>query len=158
MQAEQLLQSQNYEQSIQLAGASMQSARRIYYAAMQQALMRQMAIAAEQRRQRVRMAAPPWNGVSFGAAAATRRGRRDPRQRGQRKSRRSRPGTSPARASAVVERHGAGELVIRAHQWNWAASSATMRELDRSSRLFAVTSCEIDHDSGQDLEGHRGTI
>ena len=71
MQAEQLLQAQNYEQSIQLAGAGMQSARQIYYAAMQQALMRQMAMAAEQRRQSVRMAAPAWNGVSFGAAAAT---------------------------------------------------------------------------------------
>jgi hypothetical protein len=71
MQAEQLLQGQNYEQSIQVGGASMQSARRIYYAAMQQALMRQMAIAAEQRRQSVRMAAPAWNGVSFGATAAT---------------------------------------------------------------------------------------
>jgi TPM domain len=71
MQAEQLLQGQNYEQSIQLAGASMQTAQRIYYDAMQQALMRQMAVAAEQRRQSVRMAAPAWNGVSFGAAAAT---------------------------------------------------------------------------------------
>jgi hypothetical protein len=71
MQARQLLQSQNYEQSIQLAGAGMQSARQIYYAAMQQALLRQMATAAEQRRQSVRMAAPAWNGVSFGAAAAT---------------------------------------------------------------------------------------
>ena len=71
MQAQQLLQSQNYEQSIQLAGAGMQSARQIYYAAMQQALMRQMTMAAEQRRQSVRMAAPAWNGVSFGAAAAT---------------------------------------------------------------------------------------
>jgi hypothetical protein len=71
MQAEQLLQGQNYEQSIQLGGASMQSARRIYYAAMQQAFMRQMAVAAEQRRQSVRMAAPAWNGVSFGATAAT---------------------------------------------------------------------------------------
>ena len=71
MQAEQLLQAQNYEQSIQLAGASMQAARRIYYDAMQQALMRQMAVAAEQRRQSVRTAAPAWNGVSFGAAAAT---------------------------------------------------------------------------------------
>ena len=49
----------------------MQTARRIYYDAMQQALMRQMAVAAEQRRQSVRMAAPAWNGVSFGAAAAT---------------------------------------------------------------------------------------
>ena len=66
LQAEQLLQSQNYEQSIQLAGAGMQSARQIYYAAMQQAFMRQMTMAAEQRRQSVRMSAPPWNGVSFG--------------------------------------------------------------------------------------------
>ena len=71
MQAEQLLQAQNYEQSIQTAGSGMQSARKIYYAAMQQALMRQMTMAAEQRRQNVRMAAPAWNGVSFGAAAAT---------------------------------------------------------------------------------------
>ena len=71
MQAQQLLQTQNYEQSIQLAGAAMQSARQIYYAAMQQVLMQQAAMAAEQRRQSVRMAAPAWNGVSFGAAAAT---------------------------------------------------------------------------------------
>jgi hypothetical protein len=71
MQAEQLLQGQNYEQSIQVAGASMQAARRIYYDAMQKALMRQMAVAAEQRRQSVRATAPAWNGVSFGAAAAT---------------------------------------------------------------------------------------
>jgi hypothetical protein len=70
-QAQQLLQSQNYEQSIQLAGSAMQSAQQIYYSAMQQALMRQMAMAAEQRRQSVRMTAPAWNGVSFGAAAAT---------------------------------------------------------------------------------------
>ncbi len=71
MQAQQLLQAQNYEQSIQLAGAAMQSARQVYYAAMQQALLRQTAMAAEQRRQSVRMAAPAWNGVSFGAAATT---------------------------------------------------------------------------------------
>jgi hypothetical protein len=71
MQAQQLLQAQNYEQSIQLAGAGMQSARQVYYAAMQQALLRQTAMAAEQRRQNVRTAAPAWNGVSFGAAAAT---------------------------------------------------------------------------------------
>ncbi len=71
MQAEQLLQSQNYEQSIQLAGAGMNAARRVYYAAMQQAMMQQAAIAAERRRASVRMSAPAWNGVSFGAAAAT---------------------------------------------------------------------------------------
>jgi hypothetical protein len=71
MQAQQLLQAQNYEQSIQLAGAGMQSARQVYYAAMQQALLQQMATSAEQRRRSVRMAAPAWNGVSFGAAAAT---------------------------------------------------------------------------------------
>jgi hypothetical protein len=69
--ARELLQSQNYEQSIQLAGAAMQAARQMYYTAMQQAFLRQMTMAAEQRRQAARMAAPPWNGVSFGAAAAT---------------------------------------------------------------------------------------
>jgi hypothetical protein len=71
IEAQQYLQSQNYEQSIQTAGAAMQSARQLYYAAMQQALLRQMSMAADQRRQNVRMSAPPWNGVSFGAAAAT---------------------------------------------------------------------------------------
>jgi hypothetical protein len=71
MQAQQLLQSQNYEQSIQLAGASMQSARQVYYAAMQHALMRQMTMAAEERRRVARVAASSWNGVSVGAAAAT---------------------------------------------------------------------------------------
>jgi uncharacterized membrane protein YgcG len=70
-QAQQLLQNQNYEQSIKLAGAGMQQARQVYYTAMQHAYMRQMSMAAEQRRQAARMAAPPWNGVSFGAAAAT---------------------------------------------------------------------------------------
>jgi len=71
LQAQQLLQSQNYEQAIQLAGSAIQTARQVYYAAMQQALMRQMTLAAEQRRQAARMAAPSWNGVSVGAAAAT---------------------------------------------------------------------------------------
>jgi hypothetical protein len=70
-QAEQLLQSQNYEQSIQFAGAAMQSARQTYYTLMQQEFMRRMAMGAEARRRAVRMSAPPWNGVSFGAAAAT---------------------------------------------------------------------------------------
>ncbi len=51
MQAEQLLQSQNYEQSIQCAGSATQLARQVYYAAMQQAMMQQEAAAmAEQRR------------------------------------------------------------------------------------------------------------
>ena len=71
MQAEQLLQSQNYEQSIQYAGAATQSARQVYYAAMQQAMLQQMAAEAEQRRRAARMAAPAWDGVSFGAVAAT---------------------------------------------------------------------------------------
>jgi hypothetical protein len=71
LQSEQLLQTQNYEQSIQLAGSAMQTARQLYYSAMQQALLRQMTLAAEQRRRTMRMAAPSWNGVSFGAAAAT---------------------------------------------------------------------------------------
>ena len=46
-QAEQLLQTQNYEQSIQLAGAAMQSARQTYYALMQQEFMRRMTMGAE---------------------------------------------------------------------------------------------------------------
>jgi hypothetical protein len=71
LQSQQLLQTQNYEQSIQLAGAAMQTARQLYYSTMQQALLRQMTMAAEQRRRATRMAAPSWNGVSFGAAAAT---------------------------------------------------------------------------------------
>ena len=71
LQSQQFLQMQNYEQSIQLAGAAMQRARQLYYSAMQQALLRQMTMAAEQRRHATRMAAPAWNGVSFGAAAAT---------------------------------------------------------------------------------------
>jgi hypothetical protein len=71
LQARQLLQAQNYEQSIRSAGAAIQSAREIYYAAMQQAMVRQMEIMAEQRRYQVRVAAPPWNGVSFGSAAAS---------------------------------------------------------------------------------------
>ena len=70
-EARQLLQTQNYEQSIQLAGAGMQTARQIYYSAMQQAPAAQMSMAADERRQSVRMTAPAWNGVSFGAAAAT---------------------------------------------------------------------------------------
>jgi uncharacterized membrane protein YgcG len=70
-QAEQCMQSQNYEQAIQLAGAAIQSARQTYHAAMQQALAQQAMMEAEQRRQAVQSSAPPWNGVSFGAAAAT---------------------------------------------------------------------------------------
>jgi TPM domain len=71
MQAEQLLRSQNYEQAIQCAGAATQLARQVYHAAMQQAMMQQAAETAEQRRRAARMAAPGWDGVSFGAAAAT---------------------------------------------------------------------------------------
>ena len=71
MQAEQLLQSQNYEQSIQYAGSATQMARQVYYAAMQQAMAAQMAAEAEQRRQAARLAAPPIDAISFGAAAAT---------------------------------------------------------------------------------------
>ena len=71
VQAQNLLQSQNYEQSIHCAGAAIQSARQVYYAAMQQALVQQMAMAAEGRRRAARMAAPAWDGISFGAAAAT---------------------------------------------------------------------------------------
>ena len=71
MQAQQLLQAQNYEQSIQYAGSATQSARQVYYAAMQQAMLQQMAAQAEQRRRAARMAAPAWDGISFGAAAAT---------------------------------------------------------------------------------------
>ena len=69
-QAQQVMQTQNYEQAIQLAGAAIQSAKQAYYAAMQQAMMRQMMMAAEERRQYARSSAPPYNGVSFGAAAA----------------------------------------------------------------------------------------
>jgi hypothetical protein len=71
MQAEQLLQSQNYEQAIQYAGAATQLARQVYYAAMQQAMLQQAAEMAEQRRQAARAAAPAWDGISFGTAAAT---------------------------------------------------------------------------------------
>jgi uncharacterized membrane protein YgcG len=71
LQAQQLLQSQNYEQSIQCAGAAIQAAREIYYAAMQQMMLQQAAMAAEARRAAARRAAQPWNGVSFGAAAAS---------------------------------------------------------------------------------------
>jgi hypothetical protein len=71
MQAQQLLQSQNYEQAIQCAGSAILSARQIYYAAMQQMMMRQAEAIAEERRAAARRAAPSWNGVSFGAAAAT---------------------------------------------------------------------------------------
>ena len=70
MQAQNLLQSQNYEQSIHSAGAAIQAARQVYYAAMQQALAQQMAMAAEERRRAARMSAPAWDGISFGAAAA----------------------------------------------------------------------------------------
>jgi hypothetical protein len=69
-QAQQAMQSQGYEQAIQLAGAAIQSAKQSYYAAMQQALMRQAMIMADQRRAYARSSAPPYNGVSFGAAAA----------------------------------------------------------------------------------------
>jgi hypothetical protein len=71
VQAQNLLQSQNYEQSIHCAGAAIEAARQVYYAAMQQALVQQMAMAAEGRRRAARMAAPAWDGISFGAAAAT---------------------------------------------------------------------------------------
>jgi hypothetical protein len=70
-QAQQLLQSQNYEQSIQCAGSAIQAAREVYYAAMQQMMLQQAAAIAAERRAAARRAAPPWNGVSFGAAAAT---------------------------------------------------------------------------------------
>jgi hypothetical protein len=71
IQAEQLLRSQNYEQSIQCAGGATQVARQLHYAAVQQAMLEQMAAAAEQRRRAVRVAAPMGDGISFGAAAAT---------------------------------------------------------------------------------------
>ena len=71
MQAEQLLRSQKYEQSIQYAGAATQLARQVHYAAMQQAMLEQMAAEAEQRRRAARMAGPHGDGISFGAAAAT---------------------------------------------------------------------------------------
>jgi hypothetical protein len=71
MQAEQLLRSQNYEQSIQCAGAATQFARQVYYAAMQQAMIQQAAAMAEQRRLAARMAVPSRDGISFGAVAAT---------------------------------------------------------------------------------------
>ncbi len=71
MQAEQLLRSQNYEQSIQCAVAATQFARQVYYNAMQQAMIQQAAEMAEQRRQAARMSAPAWDGISIGAAAAT---------------------------------------------------------------------------------------
>ena len=116
MQAQQLLQAQNYEQSIQLAGTAMQSAQQVYYAAMRQALMRQVEIAAEQRRQSVRMSAPAWNGVSFGAAAATAAAAVILDQAAT---------AAPVPAEApitvrhgrrlLVQRHGAGELVIGAY-------------------------------------------
>ena len=109
MQAQQFLQTQNYEQSIQLAGAAMQSARQVYYAAMQQALLRQTTMAAEQRRQSVRMAAPAWNGVSFGAAAATAAAAVILDQAAAAPPVRTRNG-----CWVLVKRHGAGELVIGA--------------------------------------------
>ena len=71
VQAQNLLQSQNYEQSIHCAGAAIQAARQVYYSAMQQVLVQQMAMAAEGRRRAARSAAPAWDGISFGAAAAT---------------------------------------------------------------------------------------
>jgi hypothetical protein len=71
IQAEQLLRSQEYEQSIQRAGEATQLARQLHYAAMQQAMLQQMAIEAEQRRRAARLAAPVGDGISFGAAAAT---------------------------------------------------------------------------------------
>ena len=45
--------------------------RQVYYAAMQQVMAQQVASMMEQRRRAARMAVPAWNGVSFGAAAAT---------------------------------------------------------------------------------------
>ena len=63
--------SQEYEQSIQRAGAATQLARQLHYAAMQQAMLEQMAVEAEQRRRAARMAGPYGDGISFGAAAAT---------------------------------------------------------------------------------------
>jgi uncharacterized membrane protein YgcG len=71
LQAQQLLQTQNYEQAIQYAGAAIQGARQVYYAAIQQMMLQQAAAFAEERRAAARRAAPPWNGVSFGTAAAT---------------------------------------------------------------------------------------
>ncbi len=71
MQAQQLLQSQNYEQSIQCAGSATQLARQVYYAGMQQAMLQEAAAMAEQRRRAARSAQTQWGGVSFGTAAAT---------------------------------------------------------------------------------------
>ena len=50
LQAQQLLQAQNYEQAIQYAGAAIQAARQVYYAAMQQVMAQQVATTAAQRR------------------------------------------------------------------------------------------------------------
>jgi hypothetical protein len=68
--AQQLLQNQNYEQSIQRAGAAVQAAREAYHFAAHQARQQQLAMEMEERRRAAAMAPPPWNGISIGAAAA----------------------------------------------------------------------------------------
>ena len=149
IQAQQLLQTQNYEQSIQLAGAAMQSARQIYYAAMQQALMRQMAIGGRATAPGVRMAAPAWNGVSFGAAAATAAAAAILDRSATAASMPSSP--TRTRRRLLVQRHRAGELVIRSPSGNGRAASTTILSVStRLSSMSAVTSGEIDHDPGQE--------
>ena len=114
MQAQQLLQAQSYEQSIQLAGAAMQSARQVYYAAMQQALLRQAEIAAESRRRSC------WTPLrverrQLRGRGRRRRGRRHPRPSRHRRAARPSGCSYPLRHGRrlVVERYGAGELVRR---------------------------------------------
>ena len=148
LQSQQLLQTQNYEQSIQLAGAAMQTARQLYYSAMQQALLRQMTMAAEQRRRATRMAAPSWNGVSFRRSRGHRRGGHHPRS--------VRDGGSPAfryRRRFLVQRHGAGKLVIEGLRpkcgslvpsGNGCTARLRWSGFKRLSSQSAVISCESD--------------
>jgi hypothetical protein len=70
-QAEQLLNAQEYEQAIQLAGQAAQQARQAYQAAVQQASWRQMQADADRRRWKAGSdGSPLGTAISIGAAAA----------------------------------------------------------------------------------------
>ncbi len=78
--------------------------------------LRQAMMAADQRRQAARSSAPPWNGVSFGAAAADRRRRR---HSGTRTAPLRRPSPVRARAATRASASAPGPTRPDAGQGNW---------------------------------------
>ena len=107
IQAEQLLQSQKYEQSIQSPGLPPNSPVKSITPRCSKPCSSRWPLEAEQRRRAARLAAPSGDGISFGAAAATAAAATNPRERGISRSR------SRDRRRIVGPRNGGGKLVSR---------------------------------------------